>query len=128
MLLLAGGYAWTQSQYYVGASDGKVAVFRGLPSAIGPLQLSRVVQTSDVSLAELPSYLRDRVVAAIHADSLDAARTQVSQLAGETAAVPTPVPTFSAGPLPTFTLGPEPTPSTVPTTAPSPGSTGGSGG
>ena len=128
VLLLAGGYAWTQSQYYVGASDGKVAVFRGLPSAIGPLQLSRVVQTSDVSLAELPSYLRDRVVAAIHADSLDAARTQVSQLAGETAAVPTPVPTFSAGPLPTFTLGPEPTPSIVPTTAPSPGSTGGSGG
>ncbi len=124
LLLLAGGYAWTQSQYYVGASNGKVAVFRGLPSAIGPLELSRVVQTSDVSLTALPSYLQDRVEDAIHADSLDAARTQVAKLAGEAVAAPAPVPTFSAGPLPTFTLSPEPTLSAVPSPATSAGSGG----
>jgi protein phosphatase len=124
VLLLAGGYGWTQSQYYVGASDGKVAVFRGLPSAVGPLQLSRVVETSDVPLDDLPSYLRDRVTGSIHADSLDAARSQVAQLAGETVATPAPVPTFSAGPLPTFTLAPEPSLTAVP----SPQASAGSGG
>ena len=98
---------------------GRVAVFRGLPTAVGPLDLSRVVETSDVSLDSLPSYLRDRVAGSIHADSLAAARSQVQQLAGETAE-PTPVPTFSPGPLPTFTLGPAPTLSVEP----SPGSSG----
>ncbi len=119
VLLLAGGYGWSQSQYFVGASDGKVAVFRGLPTEVGPLDLSRVVETSDVSLDSLPSYLRDRVTGTIHADSLAAARGQVQQLAGETVDQ-SPVPTFSAGPLPTFTLGPAPTVSAEP----SPGSSG----
>lgn len=116
LLLLGGGYAWSQGQYFVGASDGRVAVFRGLPTAVGPLDLSRVVETSDVSLDSLPSYLRDRVAGSIHADSLAAARSQVQQLAGETVA-PTPVPTFSPGPLPTFTLGPAPTLSVEPSPA-----------
>ena len=93
-----------------------VDVFRGLPTAVGPLDLSRVVETSDVSLDSLPSYLRDRVAGSIHADSLAAARSQVQQLAGETVA-PTPVPTFSPGPRPTFTLGPAPTLSVEPSPA-----------
>ena len=122
VLLLAGGYGWTQSQYFVGASEGKVAVFRGLPAAIGPLELSRVVETSDVALDDLPAYLRERVAGAIHAGSLDDARRQVQDLADQTA--PEPVPTFTPGPLPTFTLGPEPTFSAVPSTAPPPGSGG----
>ena len=116
LLLLGGGYAWSQGQYFVGASDGRVAVFRGLPTAVGPLDLSHVVETSDVSLDSLPSYLRERVAGSIHADSLSAARSQVQQLAGETVG-PTPLPTFSAGPLPTFTLGPAPTVSVVPSPA-----------
>lgn len=109
VLLLAGGYVWSQSQYFVGASDGKVAVFRGLPADIGPLDLARVVQTSDIALDDLPSYLRERVTNAIHADSLDDARQQVSRLADQTLPTPTPVPTFSAAPIPSFTLGPVPT-------------------
>ena len=100
--LLAGGYAWTQSQYFVGASGGKVAVFRGLPTGIGPIDLSRVVETSDVAVDDLPVYLRERVTAAIHADSLDDARHQVQLLADETVAEPSPVPTFTPAPVPTF--------------------------
>ena len=124
VLLLAGGYAWTQSQYFVGASGGKVAVFRGLPTGIGPIDLSRVVETSDVAVDDLPVYLRERVTAAIHADSLDDARHQVQLLADETVAEPSPVPTFTPAPVPTFTLGPAPTLSVIPSTAPPPGSGG----
>jgi len=114
LVLLGGGYGWSQTQYFIGASNGKVAVFRGLPTSIGPLALSRVVETSNVSLGDLPDYLSQRVTAAIHADSLAEARTQVAQLADETVVAPSPVPTFSAAPLPTFTLGPAPTESVGP--------------
>ena len=54
LLLLGGGYAWSQGQYFVGASDGRLAVFRGLPTAVGPLDLSRVVETRDPTCAEMP--------------------------------------------------------------------------
>jgi PPM family protein phosphatase len=124
VLLLAGGYAWTQSQYFVGASDGKVAVFRGLPTGIGPIELSRVVETSDVALDDLPDYLRQRVTAAIHADSLDDARHQVQLLTDQAVTAPTPVPTFSAAPVPTISLGPAPTFTAAPSTAPPPGGGG----
>ncbi|MCL2463701.1 MAG: protein phosphatase 2C domain-containing protein [Micrococcales bacterium] len=107
VLLLAGGYVWTQSQYYVGEADGNVAVFRGLPTGVGSLALSRVVERSDVVVDTLPDYLRQRVADTIHAASLDDARHQVTLLAGEVA--PAPVPTFAPSPLPTFTVGPEPT-------------------
>ncbi|HEY0118426.1 MAG TPA: protein phosphatase 2C domain-containing protein, partial [Cellulomonas sp.] len=124
VLVLAGGYAWTQSQYFVGVSDGKVAVFRGLPTGIGPLALSRVVETSDVVVDDLPDYLRERVTAAIHADSLDEARDQVQRLAGQTVTVPSPIPAFSPTPVPTFTLGPVPTLSASVPVTPPPGSGG----
>ena len=114
LVFLGGGYGWSQTQYFIGASNGKVAVFRGLPTSIGPLALSRVVETSNVSLGDLPDYLSQRVTAAIPADSLAEARTQVAQLADETVVAPSPVPTFSAAPLPTFTLGPAPTESVGP--------------
>jgi protein phosphatase len=123
MLVLAGGYAWSQGQYFVAASNGKVAVFRGLPTSIGPLALSHVVETSDVSLASLPDYLSQRVTAAIHADSLAAARDQVARLEDETVQ-PSPVPGFSPTPVPTFTLTPEPSLTAVPAATPDPGSTG----
>jgi protein phosphatase len=110
VLVLAGGYAWTQGQYYVGADDGRVAVFRGLPTGIGPVTLSRVVERSDVAVGDLPDYLRARVTEAIHADSLDEARHQVSLLAAQATPSPSPtpeptvVPTFSPSPVATFTL------------------------
>lgn len=108
VLVLAGGYAWTQGQYYVGADDGRVAVFRGLPTGIGPVSLSRVVETSDVAVDDLPVYLRERVASAIHAGSLDEARHQVELLA-DSAATPSPLPTFSPEPVPTVSIGPAPT-------------------
>lgn len=124
VLVLAGGYGWTQTQYFVGASDGRVAVFRGLPTGVGPIALSRVVETSGVAVDSLPVYLRERVGAAIHADSLADARRQVQLLTDQTVTEPSPVPTFSAAPVPTFSIGPVPTLSAAPSAPASPASGG----
>ena len=118
VLVLSGGYAWSQGQYFVGADRGAVAIFRGLPTGVGPLALSRVVERTDVAVDDLPDYLRTRVTEAIHADSLADARRQVELLAAaqpEPAPTPSPVPTFRPSPVPTFSPVPSAPASGAPT-------------
>jgi protein phosphatase len=99
LLLLAGAgfgfYRWTQTQYYVGVDDESVAVYQGIPQSIGPLSLSRVVETSDVRVDDLPPFVRDRVEQTIPSSSLADARDRVTTLAEDAAppedeATPTP--------------------------------------
>lgn len=77
---LYGAYAWTQDQVFVGASGGKVAVFRGLPQQLGPINLSSVKTTSDVDIANLPDYYRDLVERTIPAGGDDEANAQIAEL------------------------------------------------
>jgi len=96
-----GGWAWTQTQYYVGVADGQVAIFQGVPQSLGPVSLSSVVETTDIAADDLQSaYLRARVDETIHADSLAAARAQVLLLEQD-AVQPTPEPTLEPTPAPT---------------------------
>jgi len=90
LLVLAGaatagwlGYRWTQSQYYVGVADERVAVYRGIPQTVGPVSLSEVVETSDLRVADLPAYMRDRLVETLPADDLADARVRVRSLEQE---------------------------------------------
>ncbi|SFK48243.1 Stp1/IreP family PP2C-type Ser/Thr phosphatase [Cellulomonas sp. KH9] len=114
---LVGGYAWTQTQYFVGTSDGRVTVFRGIPQSLGPLDLASVVETSDVQVDDLPAYLRERVEQTISAPSLDQARRLVEMLT-EDVVLPTPTPTPvdpALTPAPAQTL---PAPATEPVIPP----------
>jgi protein phosphatase len=49
LALGAGGgylaYRWSQTQYYVGESDGQVAIYQGIPQDIFGLELSHVIET-----------------------------------------------------------------------------------
>ncbi|KSW29072.1 Stp1/IreP family PP2C-type Ser/Thr phosphatase [Cellulomonas sp. B6] len=112
---LAGGYAWTQTQYFVAASGGTVAVYRGIPQSIGPVDLAELVEASDVEVDDLPAYLRERVEQTISASSLDEARRLVVMLADDAAPepTPTPVPTPTL-PTPAATLDPAPTEPVIP--------------
>ena len=74
------GYGWTQDQYYVGIDDGRVAVYRGIPQSVGPLELSQVVETSDAAVADLPGYFRDRLDQTIRVRDLANARETVVML------------------------------------------------
>ncbi|RLP75209.1 serine/threonine-protein phosphatase [Mycetocola tolaasinivorans] len=83
-LLLAGigGYAWTQSRYFVGESPDRktVMVFQGVPEDVGPISLSHEFKDTDIQLSKLPDYDRNLVRQKIPADSLDEADAVVSRL------------------------------------------------
>jgi protein phosphatase len=103
--VLAGwaGYRWTQTQYYVGESDGQVAVFRGIPATAGPLTFSTPVELTGTRVDELPDFVADRVHETIRATSLEDARGRADRLIAD--ATEEPEPTTSPSP----TQSPSPT-------------------
>ncbi len=115
------GYRWTQTQYYVGVADGKVAIYRGIDQSIGPVRLSEVVEESQLQVASLAPFVQDRLAQSIVATSLADARSHVQIIQNEAATAGT-LPTASASPSPS----PSPGSSTTPTTSTSAG-TGASG-
>ena len=74
------GYLWTQTQYYVGANDGRIAVFKGVSQRLGPLELSHVDRQTDLPVDALPAYARDRVNAGMPARDVDHAEQIVAEL------------------------------------------------
>ncbi len=109
-LLVAGAYAaydWSQRQFYVAASDGKVAIFRGVSQDLGPINLSHVERQSEVSVADLPTDLQSSLSGTIPATSQTDAEAKLATLRSEaqrcrnlalsgTPCGDTPVPTASA--------------------------------
>jgi protein phosphatase len=80
---LVAGYQWTQTRYFVGASDGRVAIFQGIQQDIGPIVLSHVYTETTLELDDLPNFSRKTVEATINADDLDDAYRIVNQLAND---------------------------------------------
>jgi len=78
--LIFFAYQWTQSQYYVGARDGRVAIFRGVQQDLGPISLSDVYQETSITISELTAYQQSRIKATIPADTLEHAVTIVENL------------------------------------------------
>ncbi|WP_036958735.1 PP2C family protein-serine/threonine phosphatase [Promicromonospora kroppenstedtii] len=107
-----GGYRWTQTQYYVGESDGQVAVFRGIPATAGPLTFSTAVELTGTRVDELPAFVGDRVNETIRANSLEDARGRAERLISEATAEtePSASPTPSSTPSATTSSTPTPTP------------------
>ncbi|WP_291050041.1 PP2C family serine/threonine-protein phosphatase [Herbiconiux sp.] len=117
---LYAGYRWTQTRYYVGSSDGTVAIFQGIQQTVGPIELSHVFQETDITTEVLPPYTQRQVENTISADSVtaaleivkrlsDAAATGTeTQLGGDGSA--TPAPTGTATPTPTSAPATDPTP------------------
>lgn len=90
-----GFYRWTQTQFYVGESDGRVAIYRGIPQTIGPVTFSDVVEVTDLDLDDLPPYVQQRVEQTIHTGSLAQARERVQALADDATPEPSPSPSPS---------------------------------
>ncbi|WP_210480019.1 Stp1/IreP family PP2C-type Ser/Thr phosphatase [Naasia sp. SYSU D00948] len=74
------GYRWTQEQYYVGESDGRVAIYQGVQASVGPFALSAVIRDTDIRVAELPPYYQERVERTITARSEERAAAIVANL------------------------------------------------
>ncbi|HJV13153.1 MAG TPA: protein phosphatase 2C domain-containing protein [Propionibacteriaceae bacterium] len=97
---LGMAYAWTRTQYFVGADQDKVAIFQGLSENLPGLSLSHVYEVQPLTVSELPPFYQEQVRAKIEVPSLDSARATVAELvvAAERCA---PQPTASARPSPT---------------------------
>ena len=98
------GYLWTQTQYFVGSADGRVAIFNGVSQNFGPIALSHVDTVYNIPLESLPAYQQQRLDSSISARDLGHAEEIVEQLR-ISSQLNCPEP--------------EPSPSTVPTDRPS---------
>jgi protein phosphatase len=108
------GYRYTQSQYYVGATDaGQLAIFRGVPGQIAGLDLSSVNQTSTARLEDLTTVAQERVKQGIHADSQPDAQRRLAQLTDDVPTNPNLKPLCTA-----TSTGPKASASVAPSTLP----------
>jgi serine/threonine protein phosphatase PrpC len=85
-VIAGGGFAawrYAQSQYYVAASGGKVAIFRGINQTVAGLTMSSVYQRTDIPLTAVPQGDRARIAATIPATSLADARTIITTVGNE---------------------------------------------
>lgn len=80
---LTAGYQWTQSRYFVGVSNGQVAIFQGVQQSIGPFPLSTVYFESDIDVDALSPFSRERVESTINASDLPDALSIIDRLQGE---------------------------------------------
>ena len=71
---------WVSTQWFVGESDGNVAIYQGVPSEIGPIPLNRISQETAIAVADLPTYDQERVQQSIMVDSQEQAINTVAQL------------------------------------------------
>lgn len=126
------GLRYVERSYYVGESDGTVAVYNGIPHALGPIRLSHVVENTDISTSQLSDHTRTLLRNSITAKDLNEAHQIVSRLktqaeqnrikaeqAASASASPTPDPTATAS------LAPEPAGSGAETPTESPSTEGG---
>jgi serine/threonine protein phosphatase PrpC len=134
---LGAAYAWTRTQYYVGAAGEQVAIYQGLPERV-VVPLSRVFEVQEVPLASLPPFYADQVRAGIEVSSLESARQAVAELTeaskrcagAQPTAKPAPDPTAKPAPHPTGTAEPASTATPAPSevsASPSASATSGTG-
>ncbi|MFL6161848.1 MAG: PP2C family protein-serine/threonine phosphatase [Jatrophihabitantaceae bacterium] len=107
IVLLAGtvsGYAWTQTQYFVGKDGNEVAVFRGVNAHFGPVSLNSVVENSDIKVSDLTQSASSQVSNGITANSRSEAEAILSRLSGQLkplcASLPGPSSSATAGATP----------------------------
>ncbi|WP_457964565.1 protein phosphatase 2C domain-containing protein [Arthrobacter sp. D1-29] len=114
------GYAWTQTRYYVGEYNSRVAIYNGVSQRLGPIQLSTLETETEIRMDSLPQFSQQRVRQTVPArDLYDAQRIVKNlELTGTTSpaddcVTPTPTPgatTAAAAPPPADPAAPTATP------------------
>ncbi|MFE7275692.1 Stp1/IreP family PP2C-type Ser/Thr phosphatase [Streptomyces sp. NPDC057623] len=79
---LYGGWRWTQTQYYVGANNEHVALYRGISQDLAWVSLSKVEKDHpEIELKYLPPYQQKLVESTITEGGLKDAQTKIDELA-----------------------------------------------
>jgi serine/threonine protein phosphatase PrpC len=116
------GYAWTQTRYYVGEHDQRVAIFNGVSQRLGPLQLSTLEAVTEIRMSDLPEFSQQRVRQTVPARDLYDAQRIVKNLeqTGTTGPAEECLPTSPAATAATPTPSPEASGSAPPSPVPTP--------
>jgi serine/threonine protein phosphatase PrpC len=78
---LYGGWRWTQTQYYVGASGEHVALYRGISQDLAWVSLSKVSKDHpEIELKYLPPYQQKLVEGTIAEGDLETAQKKIDEL------------------------------------------------
>lgn len=83
LVLLGAGAAWyqyTRTQYFVGTSDGQVALYRGVPDQLFGLPLATLVRADETKVSDLPPYYAERVRATIRVSDQTTAEATIAEL------------------------------------------------
>lgn len=117
------GYAWTQTRYYIGEFDSRVAIYNGVSQRLGPIQLSTLEAVTEIRMDSLPQFSQQRVRQTVPARDLYDAQRIVKNLEGTGTIAPAECLTASPTASPTATATPTPPAdgSTPTPPAPSPG-------
>lgn len=104
------GYAWTQTRYYIGEYDSRVAIYNGVSQRLGPIQLSTLEAVTEIRMDSLPQFSQQRVRQTVPARDLYDAQRIVKNLEGTgTIAPPDECLTPSPAPAPTTAAAATPT-------------------
>jgi len=74
------GYQWTQTRYYVGEYNGRVAIYQGIQQDLGPISLHELYTETTIDVADLRTYDQQRVEQTISAGSFSEANRIVQRL------------------------------------------------
>ena len=78
-LLGGGGYALLSRAYFVGADDGEIAIFQGIPETVVGFDLHWKVEDTGLRIAELPDYMQRQIERGVGEPSLAEARQVVER-------------------------------------------------
>lgn len=70
-----GTYRWTQTKYYIGDNNGKVAIFQGVPTSIFGVKLSHAVTDTNMKTSDLPPSWREQLDQGISFDTYGEAKS-----------------------------------------------------
>lgn len=111
------GYAWTQTRYYIGEFDSRVAIYNGVSQRLGPIQLSTLEAVTEIQMDSLPQFSQQRVRQTVPARDLYDAQRIVKNLEGTGTIAPADE-CLTASPTPGASTDPSAPPATDPATAP----------
>jgi len=76
-----GIYSYTQTRYYLGVQDGKVAIYQGIKESFGGFGFSHLYEESDLVATSLPTFQQELLARTISANSLADAKAKLNKIA-----------------------------------------------
>ena len=75
-----GIYSYTQTRFYLGVENGKVAIYQGIKESFAGFGFSKLYEESVIEVDTLPDFQKDLLTRTISADSLEDAREKLQQI------------------------------------------------